>query len=79
MEWTDAGPGVSLSNYDVRLGIAQRITILSMDYYVRHHLAPRDSSQNDAERARSYIADALCDGRHLQWEYKKMFEGGKCG
>ena len=75
IEWTDAGPGVSVSNHDVRLRIAQRIRILNMDYYIRHHLAPSDSSQNEVERAQSYIADALCDGGSLQWEYRKMFEG----
>ena len=74
IEWTDAGPGVSVSNHDVRLRIAQRIRILNMDYYIRHHLAQSDSSQNEVERAQSYIADALCDGGSLQWEYRKMFE-----
>ena len=74
-EWTDAGPGVSVSNYDVKLRIAQRIRILNMDYYIRHHLAPGDSSQNEVERAQSFIADGLCDGGSLQWEYKKMFDG----
>ena len=32
-----------------------------MDYLVRHHLGPGDSSQNDVERARSFVADAVRD------------------
>ena len=47
-----------------------------MDYLVRHHLAPGDSSQNDVERTQSFVADAVCDGGALNWEHhKKMFEG----
>ena len=33
------------------------------------------SSQNDVERAQSFVADAVCDGGALDWEHKKMFEG----
>ena len=48
--------------------------ILNMDYYIRHHLAPSDSSQNEVEHVQSFIADALFDGGSLQWAYRKMFE-----
>ena len=32
-----------------------------MDYLVQHHLAPGDSSQNDVEHAKSFVADAMCN------------------
>ena len=32
-----------------------------MDYLVRHHVAPGDSSQNDVEGAQSFVAHAMCD------------------
>ena len=50
LEWTDAGPGVGISNYDVNFRIAQRIRIINLDYFIRLHLSNGDSSQNEVER-----------------------------
>ena len=72
LEWTDAGPGVGLTNKAVKYRAAQRFRILNMDYLVRHHLANDDSSHNEVERIQSYVGDAICDGGPLEWEYKKL-------
>ena len=74
MEWTDAGPGVGITNFDVRFRIGQRIRIMDANYFVRHHLSNGDSAQNEVERCQSYIGDAICDGASLEWEYKKLDE-----
>lgn len=55
VDLTDAGPGVGITNNDVRYGIAQEILITNIDYYIRHHLAPGDSSHNEVERIQSYV------------------------
>ena len=73
METTDAGPGVSVSNHDVCYRAAQRIRIMKLDYYIRLHLAPGDSSMNDVEQIQSYVGDAICDGGSLKWKYKTVF------
>lgn len=44
------------------------------DYYIRHHLANGDSSQNEVERCQSFVGDAICDGGDLVWEYKKPYQ-----
>ena len=74
-EFTDAGPGVGVSNHDVRFRIAEVIIITNLDYYIRHHLATDDSSHNEVERIQSYVRDALCDGGSINWEYKEQYEG----
>ena len=38
-EFTDAGPGVGVTNLDVKLCIVQIIAITDIDYYIRHHLS----------------------------------------
>ena len=55
VDLTDTGPGVGITNNDVCYGIAQEILITNIDYYIRHHLAPRDSSHNEVERIQSYV------------------------
>lgn len=74
-EFTDAGPGVGVTNLDVRLCMAQIIAITDVDYFVRHHLSNGDSSYNEVERCQSYVGDAICDGGPIQWEYKECYEG----
>lgn len=74
-EFTDAGPGVGVTNLDVKLSIAQIITITNVDYYIRHHLANGDSSYNEVERCQSYVGDAICDGSPIVWEYKECYDG----
>ena len=74
-EFTDAGPGVGVSNHDVHFRIAEVIIITNLDYYIRHHLATDDSSHNEVERIQSYAGDAICDGGSINWEYKEQYEG----
>eukprot|EP00794_Sanderia_malayensis_P004304 gene4304-4873_t len=74
-EFTDAGPGVGVSNHDVRLRIAEVIIITNLDYCIRHHLATDDSSHNGVERMQSYARDAICDGGSIDWEYNEQYEG----
>ena len=74
-EFTDAGPGVGVSNHDVHFRIAEMIMITNLDYYIRHHLATDDSSHNEVERMQSYVGDAICDGGPINWEYKEQYEG----
>ena len=73
LEWTDAGPGVGISNHDVVFRIGQRVRIIDADYLIRLHLSNGDSSQNEIERCHAYIGDAICDGAGLDWEHKKLF------
>ena len=47
LEWTDAGPGVGISNHDVVFRIGQRVRIIDADYLIRLHLSNGDSSQNE--------------------------------
>ena len=74
-EFTDAGPGVGITNNDVKVRCAEIILLTGIDYYIRHHLANGDSSQNEVERCQSYVGDAICDGGALIWEYKSSYEG----
>ena len=73
LEWTDAGPGVSVTQKAVKYRAAQIVHILDLDYLIRLHLANNDSSHNEVERYQSYVGDAICDGGPLNWEYKKLF------
>lgn len=54
-EFTDAGPGVGVSNHDVKFRIAEVTMLTNLDYYIRHHLATDDSSHNEVERMQSYV------------------------
>ena len=74
-EFTDAGPGVGITNHDVNVCCAEIILLTGIDYYIRHDLANSDSSQNEVERCQSYVGDAICDGGALIWEYKSSYEG----
>lgn len=55
IDLTDAGPGVGITNREVRFRTIQEVRIAQYDYYIRHHLAPGDSSQNEVERIQSYV------------------------
>ena len=50
----DSGPGVGISNHEVKIRTAEEIRLMNYDY-VRHHLAPGDSSHNKVERIQSYV------------------------
>ena len=70
IEFTDAGPGVGVGNIEVKFRAAQKVRILNLDYLIRHHLAPGDSS-NEVERVQSLVGDAIVDGGPIFWEHKK--------
>jgi hypothetical protein len=74
-KFTDAGPGVGVTNHDVQMRCAEIILLTEPDYYIRHHLANDDSSQNEVERCQSYVGDAICDGGSIPWEHKTPYEG----
>ena len=64
-----------MTNQDVQLRCAEIILLTEPDYYIRHHLANDDSSQNEVERCQSYVGDAICDGGSISWEHKTPYEG----
>ena len=68
IEFTDAGPGVGVGNIEVKFRAAQKVRILNLDYLIRHHLAPGDSS-NEVERVQSLVGDAIVDGGPIFWEH----------
>ena len=74
-EFTDAGPGVGVTNHDVKFRIAEVIILTNLDYYIQHHLANDDSSHNEVEQIQSFVGVAICDGGPLDWEYKGQYEG----
>lgn len=51
------------------------VSFTPTDYYIRHHLANGDSSQNEVERCQSFVGDTTCDGGDLLWEHKRPYEG----
>ena len=55
VDLTDAGPGVGITNKEVKFRTMEEIRVVSQDYYIRHHLAPGDSSHNEVERIQSYV------------------------
>jgi hypothetical protein len=74
-EFTDAGPGVGVTNHDVQIRCAEIILLTEPDYYIMHHLANDDSSQNEVERCQNYAGDAICDGGSIPWEHNTPYEG----
>lgn len=59
VDLTDAGPGVGITNYEVQYRMAQEVILFNVDYYIRHHLAPGDSSQNEVERRQGYVGNII--------------------
>lgn len=74
-ELTDAGPGVGVSNHQVKFRFAELYILQYSESRIRVHRAPGDSGQNEAERTNSYIGDALVDGAALEWQHFKIFDG----
>ena len=74
-DFTDAGPGVGVSNNEAKFRDAEFARIHNSDYRVRAHRSRGDSGQNEAERTNSGSGDALVDGETLEWETYKRFEG----
>ena len=76
-ELTDAGPGVSVHNRDVKFRAAERVRIHNLDRYGRSHMAQEDQGRNEAERTTAVIGNALVNGGPIQWQFHKMFDGNK--
>jgi hypothetical protein len=73
---TDGGPGVSVTNHEVRYRAAERIRIHNLDRYGRSHMSTHDQGKNEAERTNAAIGNALCDGGPLPWQYVEPFPDG---
>ena len=61
VDLTDAGPGVGITNYEVQYRMAQEVILLNVDYYIRHHLPPGDSSRNEFERIQTYVGKIIME------------------
>lgn len=74
-EYTDAGPGVGVSNIETKIRFVEMCRLHQSDRRIRLHRAPGDSAQNEAERTNACIGDAMVDGGTLHWEKYKPLEG----
>ena len=74
LEWTNARPGVGVTNHNVKYRMSQLFRIINADYLIRLNLSNGDSGQNEVERIQGYMGDAICDGGSLQWEHRKLLE-----
>ena len=72
---TDAGPGVGISNFEVRFRDAELARLHNSDYRIRLHRSRGDSRQNEAERTNSAIQDSVIDGATIPWESEERFAG----
>ena len=68
-ELTDAGPGVGVSNHEVRYRMAEITRLHKTHRRTRVHRATGDSAQNESERTNACIGEALVDGGPLHWNY----------
>ena len=73
LELTDGGPGVGVSNLEVRFRDAELAMIHDSDRYARITRATVDFCQNEAERSNACIGEALVGGGSLRWEYYKKY------
>ena len=69
LKLTDRGPGVEMSNFEVRFRDAEIALLHNSDRRARVVGATNDSGQNEAECSNACIDDALVDGGSLKWEY----------
>ena len=71
---TDAGPGVGVSNFEVKFRDAELARVHKSDYRIRVHRSRGDSGQNEAERTNSAIGDSVVDGGTIDWNFYKRFD-----
>ncbi len=74
---TDGGPGVSVTNYEVRYRAAERMRLLNLDRYIRSHMSTEDQGRNESECTNAAIGNALCDGGPLPWNYHEAFPNNR--
>ena len=70
---TDGGPGVSITNHEVKYRAVERIKIHNIDRYIRTHMSTEDQGKNESERTNAAIGNAMCDGGSLPWKYFEPF------
>lgn len=75
LELTDGGPGVGVSNFEVRFRDAEIALLQNSDRRAKLHSATNDSGQNEAERSNACIGDVLVSGGSLKWEYYEQYHG----
>ena len=59
---TDAGPGVGVSNFEVKFRDAEMCRMFNSDYRIRLQGSRGESGQGEAERTNSAIGDSVVDG-----------------
>ena len=74
-DFTDAGPGVGCSNFEVRFRDAELALIHNSDHRILAYPSRGNSADNEAERTNSAIGDSIVDGSTIQWEQYKKFDG----
>ena len=72
---TDAGPGVGVSNFEVKFRDAELARMYNSGYRIRLHRSRGDSGQGEAEQTNSAIADSIVDGAAIDWEVIKRYQG----
>jgi hypothetical protein len=71
--FSDAGPGVSTKQWDVRVREAELVLLFDLDWSVRLHRARYDPCE--AERTNSALGDAIVTGETIPFEHHKKFAG----
>ena len=74
-DFTDAGPGVGCSNFEVRFRDAELALIHNSDHRILAYPSRENSADNEAERTNGAIGDSIVDGSTIQWEQYKKFDG----
>ena len=74
-ELTGAGPGVRVTNLEVKFRFAEICRLLGNDRRTRIHRVRGDSGQNEAERTNGSIGDALVNGSTIKWDYLLPYDG----
>ena len=75
LEATDAGPGVGVSNVEVKYRDIEMAHINGWTHLNRVHRAPHDFGQNEAERSNAAIGEALVTGQTIRWNYFQATDG----
>ena len=74
-EYTDAGPGIGISNIAVKFRFAEMCRIQNSDQRIRLHRDRGDSGGNEAERTNACIGDAHVDGGTIKWQCFESYHG----
>ena len=72
-EQTDAGPGVGISNLEVKMRFTELCRIRQSDLRIRLHRNRGDSGGNEVGMTNSCIGDVLVDGGAINWEKRRPY------